>query len=123
MRFCIDIDGTICQTPGVDYESAIPIPTAVRAIQDLKNSGHYVILFTARGSGSGLDLSEVTQKQLALWGVPYDELRFGKPFADFYLDDKAVLAADWHKEIENRGVVSGFHAEQIQEVYSNALAL
>jgi len=28
-------------------------------------------------------------------GIPYDELHFGKPVADFYVDDKAVKLEDW----------------------------
>jgi len=95
MRFCIDIDETICRTTGTSYELSKPIAEAVKAIQNIKAFGHYVIMFTARGSGTGIDYAELTTKQLSEWGVPYDELRFGKPFADIYIDDKAMFAKDW----------------------------
>ena len=99
MRICIDIDSTICQTFDTDYASSTPILEAVKAIQGLKDNGAYIILNTARGTGSGLDHSELTKSQLQSWGVPYDELHFGKPFADFYVDDKAVSANDWHSAL------------------------
>lgn len=101
MRLCVDIDGTICETHGLDYSSASPIDEAVQALRKLNEEGHYIILFTARGSGTGIDHSALTIRQLASWGVPYDELHFGKPFADFYIDDKAIVASTWHAAISN----------------------
>ena len=52
-------------------------------------------LHTARGDGTGIDWSEVTARQLWDWNVPYDELRFGKPWADLYVDDRAMNAHDY----------------------------
>lgn len=97
MRFCIDIDGTICLTPGTNYERAVPIDKAIELIQNLKKSGHYVILFTARGTLTGTDWSEVTKRQMLEWRVPYDEMHFGKPAADIYIDDKALNAEIWRQ--------------------------
>jgi hypothetical protein len=102
MRLCIDIDGTICNTNALAYSDAIPIPEVVNAIAKLKEEGHYIILFTARGPGTGIDHSESTRNQLQEWGVKYDELLFGKPFADFYIDDKAIVAETWHHAISSR---------------------
>jgi CMP-N,N'-diacetyllegionaminic acid synthase len=96
-RYCIDIDGTICRTQGLEYGEATPIQVAVNKIRILKEEGHYVILFTARGSLSDKDWSGITTQQLADWGVPYDELHFGKPAADVYIDDKALSADEWHQ--------------------------
>ena len=31
------------------------------------------------------------KKQFAKWGIYYDEIRFGKPAADLYIDDKAAV--------------------------------
>ena len=116
MRFCIDIDGTICHTNGLSYEEAEPIVAVVDSIKDLKRNGHYVILFTARGSGTGIDHFELTKKQMDQWGVPYDELLLGKPFADIYIDDKAFLAADWHRDLVAYSENS--HAEHIAEKHA-----
>lgn len=97
MRYCIDIDATICQTVGTNYELAVPIEKAIEDVRRLKSLGHYIIFLTARGSGSGINYEALTKRQLHLWDVPYDELHFGKPFADFYLDDKAISAFHWHE--------------------------
>ena len=40
--------------------------------------------------GGGIDWSEMTKKQLDSWGLKYHELHFGKPAADFYIDDKML---------------------------------
>ena len=56
----------------------------------LYGAGNKIILHTARGSGSGLDWSDKTRAQLARWGVRYHALTFGKPAADFYIDDKML---------------------------------
>ncbi len=48
------------------------------------------MLFTARGSGTGKDWTEVTAEQMERWGVRYHELCFGKPPADYYVDDRLV---------------------------------
>ena len=36
------------------------------------------------------DVGEITLQQLRAMGIPFDEMVFGKPYADFYVDDKAV---------------------------------
>ena len=59
MRYCFDIDGTICDTPNdengkPDYYNATPIPFMVQRINELYDEGHYIILMTARGRGSGV---------------------------------------------------------------------
>lgn len=46
------------------------------------------------------DVGALTIRQLEDFGIPYNEIIFGKPFADFYIDDKAVLPYidELHKE-------------------------
>ena len=62
----------------------------VAEVNRLRREGHRVIVFTARGSGTGIDWRAVTERQLAAWGLGHDLLCFGKPPADVYVDDKAV---------------------------------
>jgi len=89
VRFVFDLDGTIC-TQERDYNDARPIASVVEHIRRLHAEGHFIEIFTARGSGTGINWSELTRAQLEEWGVPYNVQHDGKPAADFYVDDRAV---------------------------------
>ncbi len=93
--FCFDIDGVIATVmPGNDYANSRPIPERIALVNRLHDHGNRIILFTGRGSSIGLDWQETTRRQLAAWGVRYHELRFGKPAADFYVDDRMLSMAE-----------------------------
>ena len=62
------------------------------------NLGNKVLIFTARGSSTGIDWRDLTEYQLNLWGVNYTELILGKPEADIFIDDKAHNAENWFSE-------------------------
>jgi capsule biosynthesis phosphatase len=106
MRICLDIDGTICEVRGHtdDYAAVRPLPQAAERIRSLRAAGHYVILATARhmqtcGSNVGMVVARQGQTLIA-WlerhGIEYDELWFGKPHADLYVDDKAfAFSGNW----------------------------
>jgi hydroxymethylpyrimidine pyrophosphatase-like HAD family hydrolase len=64
MKYFIDIDNTICFTENSDYENSIPIQERIEIINKLKKEGHHITLWTARGSKSKIDHSELTKKQL-----------------------------------------------------------
>ncbi len=90
-KFVFDIDGVIAQfRENLDYASAGPNEKMVRIINKLYDAGNYIVLFTARGYKTGIDWTEVTRKQMREWGVKHHELKFGKPDADFYVDDKML---------------------------------
>lgn len=90
-RLVVDIDGVLAEAmPDLDYAQARPIAENVARVNALYDSGCHIVLFTARGSGTGKDWSEVTAEQMQRWGVRYHELRFGKPPADYYVDDRLV---------------------------------
>ena len=91
----VDIDGTLCENTYGEYEKASPIFERITKINELHDSGHIINLYTARGSTTGIDWSDLTYKQLKLWGVKYHSLKLGKPEADFYIDDKAINAEDF----------------------------
>jgi hypothetical protein len=91
MNIFIDIDDTICRTPdNGDYSRAEPIPDRVEKVNSLYDEGHVIVFWTARGSGTGIDWADVTQRQLQAWGVRYHQLMFGKPAFDVFIDDKSV---------------------------------
>ncbi len=90
-RLVIDIDGVIAAAvPDLDYDRAEPIEDNIRRINALHEAGCHIVLFTARGSGTGKDWQAVTSSQMDKWGVRYHELRFGKPPADYYIDDRLL---------------------------------
>jgi dTDP-glucose 4,6-dehydratase len=87
----IDIDGVIASiVADGNYEKAKPLKENIKYINNLKFHGKKIILFTARGSATGKDWSETTKLQIKKWGVLYDQLLFGKPAGDIYVDDKAA---------------------------------
>lgn len=68
MRYCFDIDGTLCHTPNnekgkPDYENAQPLPFMVEQVNRLYDEGNYIIMQTARGKGSGIDHTELTDRK------------------------------------------------------------
>jgi capsule biosynthesis phosphatase len=105
MRICIDLDGVVCRLKqsGQSYADLEPIPGAVDRLRSLRKAGHYIILFTARhmktcGANVGMVLArqgKVTLDWLDRNGVEFDEIHFGKPHADVYLDDNAMRFQSW----------------------------
>ncbi len=86
---CCDIDGILAvKEETVDYSHAKPIKTNIELINKLYEKGNKIILFTARGYVTGIDWREITENQMKNWGLKYTELKFGKPDADIYIDDK-----------------------------------
>jgi hypothetical protein len=92
---CFDLDNTLCRTQGMEYEAAEPIDWAIERVKRLAAAGHTIIIMTARGSATGIDWEPVTRAQLERWGVTFHELRFGKPPADVFVDDRAIHNVAW----------------------------
>lgn len=99
-RFCFDFDNTLVTFPTVknDYSTVEPIEQMIKFARFLKMIGHTIIIHTARrmkthkgNVGSVIaDIGFVTLETIKKFDIPCDELYFGKPYADFYIDDKAV---------------------------------
>ncbi len=91
LTICFDMDGVIATlAPQNDYALARPQQDIIDALNLLHDAGHRIIIFTARGSATGIDWGGVTGRQLQEWGVRHHELRFGKPAADLYIDDRGT---------------------------------
>mgnify|MGYP001166443584 FL=1 len=102
MRYCVDIDGTICtkqcELSGGNYLLSEPMRDRISFINSLYDDGHKIIYMTARGMGRHdnnaqkaiQDFYVLTAKQLGEWGCKYHQLFLGKPAADYYVDDKGV---------------------------------
>lgn len=95
MIYCFDIDGTLCTKNHNDYNEAEPYFDRIKVVNNLYNEGNKIILFTARGAATGIDWVEFTEKQVKSWNLKYHELRFGKPHADVFIDDKAKDLFNW----------------------------
>ena len=104
-KFCFDLDGTICHIKKEDqhYIDVDPLPGSVETLQRLKSEGHYIIIMTARNmltynNNVGkiiANQSPIVLEWLSKHQIPYDEIHFGKPLADFYVDDKAIKLTNW----------------------------
>lgn len=105
-KYVFDIDGTICTQEQDDYTKAYPIKKMINKINQLYDEGNEIILNTARGYETGIDWSDVTMKQLQLWGVKYHDVFFGKPSADLYVDDKGCHVNDFIDEDSVEGLTT-----------------
>ena len=95
MKFMVDIDSTICVTTDKDYHNSIPIVSRIKKLNELYEEGHEIHYWTARGSSSGKDWTELTQRQLSQWMCKYTSFRVGKPDYDVWIDDKAINDMDF----------------------------
>jgi len=91
MTYFIDIDGTICtQEKDGNYANAKPYMNRIEKINKLYGEGNIIVYYTARGTTTGLDWKEITEKQFKDWGVKCNEIRYEKPYYDKWIDDKAI---------------------------------
>jgi hypothetical protein len=100
MRICFDLDNTLVSYPTVpyDYTTVKPITNMINILNKLKDEGHHIIIHTARrmkthNNNIGLvikDIALITINTLEKFNIKYDELIFGKPYADIYIDDKSI---------------------------------
>jgi capsule biosynthesis phosphatase len=110
MRIAIDLDGTICRVKRADesYADVEPLPGAVDRLRELRAAGHYVIILTARNmatceSNVGKVMKNVgltTLEWLERHGIEYDEIFFGKPNAEVYIDDRGLRFNGWEEITE-----------------------
>lgn len=99
MRLCFDLDGVLChlKNDGQTYADVEPMPGAVEKIRSLRAAGHQIVIATARHMKScdhsvGMVVARqglITLQWLEKHGFEYDEIWFGKPHCDIYIDDNA----------------------------------
>ena len=95
MIYCFDIDGTLCTKTDGRYEEAEPFHQRIAVVNRLYDTGHTIVLFTARGTVTGINWRDLTERQLSAWQVKYHQLLFGKPQADIFIDDRAFNSDAW----------------------------
>jgi len=100
----VDLDDTICfpnhsyDDTERKYELASPNLNMIEALHRAKAKDYRIVVYTARrmlthhGDLQKIeeDAGEATRKWLNKYNVPCDELIFGKPYAEYYVDDKAL---------------------------------
>ena len=99
--------GTICEVKkkNQSYLDVKPKPNAIKIINNLKKDGHEIVIYTSRHMKTcDNNVGKIVAKQglnLLKWlnknKIPYDEICFGKPLADIYIDDKAEKFINWNK--------------------------
>ena len=103
-RICFDLDNTLVSFPTIinDYTSVKPIQKNIDFLKYLKRFGNTIIIYTARRMKThngnigkiNSDIGKITFETLDKFNIPYDEIYFGKPYADFYIDDLALNCFD-----------------------------
>lgn len=98
----VDIDDTISFTYNRDFDNSVPNQLVIDKINQLYGEGWKIILCTARGGKSCKTLEEkelkyrdITERWLKNHNVKYNDLMFGKPNADYYVDDKNLSIEDF----------------------------
>lgn len=117
LRICFDLDNTLVTFPKVhgDYTTVEPIMENIELLRYFKKLGHIIIINTARrmkthNSNQGrvlADIGKITFDTLEKMEIPYDEIYFGKPEANVYIDD---LAINCYENIEKE---MGFYKSNI----------
>lgn len=91
MKYCFDLDGTLCTNTNGNYENATPYINRISLVNKLYEDGNLIHIDSARGSTTGIDWNNFTNLQLKSWGLKYHSLRTGvKIDADMFIDDKAI---------------------------------
>ena len=99
MIIYVDIDETICETAlDRNYVNAKPLKERIAKINKLYDEGNTIIYWTARGTGTGINWQDVTEKQFKKWNVKYHELKFQKPIYDLFIDDKHINSETYFNE-------------------------
>jgi capsule biosynthesis phosphatase len=127
LRICFDLDNTLVSYPKIrgDYTSVEPIEKNINFLKYLKSFGHTIIIYTARRMKTHdgnvgkcmCDIGLITFDSLKKFNIPFDEIYFGKPYANVYIDDLAINCYDnLEKEL-------GFYTNKIEPRFFNQLEL
>jgi hypothetical protein len=118
--------------PG-DFSTVKPIERNIQLVRELKASGHYIIISTSRlmlemrGNVGAVIAAcgNSTLKSMEDLNIPYDEIHFGQPNADLYIDRAVACASvDTEKDIgwrlkqrpgqANNGMIAARHFNEVQ---------
>jgi capsule biosynthesis phosphatase len=126
-RICFDLDNTLVSYPKIknDYTTVEPIYNNINFLKYLKSFDNTIIIYTARrmkthegNVGKCLcNIGKITFDTLSKFDIPFDEIYFGKPYADIYIDDLALNCYDnLEKEL-------GYYMNKIEPRHFNTIEL
>ena len=105
MRIVFDLDDTISRHTNRDYPNAEPMQAVISRMRELRDKmpDCTIVINTARGMNSCKGDTKLAEERnrptveawLAKHGVPYDEIVFGKPLGDAYVDDKSISVEEF----------------------------
>ncbi len=96
--FIFDLDNTLCRTKKSNYKGSKPIKERIKIVNQLKDNGHEIIIYTARYmnryNGNVKKIKKkyykLTYNFLLRIGLKFTKLIMGKPKYDFFIDDKSI---------------------------------
>lgn len=111
-----DLDDTIC-FPNHDetetyekYGRAAPNVPVIEGMKKLSDAGYSITILSSRRmvthDGNLVkiiqDVAEITEQWLNKHKVPYDEIKYGKPYSStYYVDDKAMTPEMFCQNVES----------------------
>jgi capsule biosynthesis phosphatase len=126
-RICFDLDNTLVTYPKIpnDYTSVEPVKKNINLLNYIKSFGHTIIIYTARRMKTHQgnvakclsDIGKITFDTLEKFNIYFDEIYFGKPYADVYIDD---LALNCYENLEKE---LGYYMDSIKPRSYNTLEI
>ena len=119
--FCFELDNTLFTNPEIedDYTTVKPILQNINILKSIKNYGHTIIIHTSRNLNLSrkINIGKITFETLEKYEIPFDEIYFGKPNADFYIDSRNINS---YNNLERE---LGFYNDVIEPRHFNEIEL
>jgi len=108
-KFCFDFDNTLFNK----RDCIIPNMQNINFLKFIKTLGNYIIIYTSVSNSNEKGFikknSNYVLELLEKYNICYDEIHFGKPCADFYIDNNSL---NTYEDLEKN---TGFYQTRIQE--------
>lgn len=88
--FVFALSSLVTQGTERDLSSATPHPDAITVLNRLHDLGNTVLVHTGRDPEAGTAAADEVNRRLHAWGVRYHRLVFGRPQADYRVDDAMI---------------------------------
>lgn len=88
--FVFSLTALVAQGTEEDLGALTPNPGVISVVNLLHSLGNTVLVHTGRDPAAGGEATDEATRRLTEWGVKYHRLVWGKPRADFYVDDGMI---------------------------------